>query len=322
MNIAKSVVMLILVVLSSQTSAEPVSRVYSGVFSNILKLGGDTDAAALFVTGDTFTLTLAYDTDAPLTGSSSTDAQYGGAGTIDVQFSNGYSAGLTNQTITVKNNGVIGSNNTWDQMSISGAPSYGAPVGSAALVSVNFTLSETLTGTVLASTDLIPVPSVNLFTSLRRIELVFQQGGATNFVRGTITAETIPDPTPVLACLGFQPPVSNSVVKVKKNRAIPFKAQLIDGAGQYADDMLVSAFPVAQVLFDDGVNSAIDVSAYALATGAGSDGNQFEFLDGTWQYNLKTSKFTAKGTYTVTLQSGDTGTYIVGPVCVGQFVIE
>lgn len=302
--------------------AEVVNRTYNGVFGNILKLGGDTDAAAMFNPGDTFTLTLTYDTDAPQTSSDATDAGYDGAGTLDVQYSNGYGAGLTNERISVKNNGLIGSNSTWDQFSMSDGPSYGASVGAANLVTINFTLAEALTGAVFSSTDLVPLPDVSLFTNQRRIELVFQQPGITNYVRGTITEDIVVGPTPIFACVGFQSPVLDKVVKVQKNRTIPFKARLTDDASQYIDDSGVTAHAVAQVLFDDGVNPAIDVTADALAVGAGTDGNQFEFVDGVWQYNLKTIKYTAAGTYTLSMQSGDNDEYIVSPVCVGQFVIE
>lgn len=306
----------------NQVQAENVNRSYQGVFSNIFKLGGTTDAASLFLSGDTFTINLTYDTEALRTFSNSTDAFYDGAGTLNVQYSNGYDAGLTGRRISVKNNGLIGSNWTWDSFSMSDSPSYGANIGAASLVAINFRLNETLTGTALSSTDLVPVPYFSLFTNMRRIELVFQQPGITNYVRGTIIEEVVIDPTPTFSCEGFQAPVHDKVVKVKKNRTIPFKAQLFDDTDQAIDNFFVVSSPIVQVLFDDGITSAVDVTVDALAVGAGTVGNQFEFVDGAWQYNLKTSGYSAIGTYTVSMQSGDNSEYIVSPICVGQFVIE
>jgi hypothetical protein len=59
-----------------------------------------------------------------------------------------------------------------------------------------------------------------------------------------------------------------------------------------------------------------------LSAGAGTDGNQFEFLDSKWQFNLKAKNYSATGTYTTTLESGDTDEYLVDPTCTGSFVID
>ena len=127
---------------------------------------------------------------------------------------------------------------------------------------------------------------------------------------------------PTLDCVGFEPPMNAGAVKVKKNRVLPFKAQLLDEDNQSIDDIGIAAPPVIQVIFQDGILPAENVSSEALPAGAGTDGNQFEFLDGKWQFNLKTRNYNAAGTYTVTIESGDTDEYLFDPTCEGTFVIN
>ena len=56
-----------------------------------------------------------------------------------------------------------------------------------------------------------------------------------------------------------------------------------------------------------GGGAAVDVTDDALPAGFGTDGNEFEYNLGVqvWQYNLKTKDYTAAGTYTITIVSGD-----------------
>lgn len=122
-----------------------------------------------------------------------------------------------------------------------------------------------------------------------------------------------------LTCSGFEPPLARGPVTVKKNRPLPFKGQLFGAGGQLVDDSGIVAPPVIQVIFDNSV----DVSDDVLSSRAGTNGNQFEFLGGKWRFNLKIKNFTDKGTYTVTMESGDTTEYqIDDPTCTGQFVIK
>jgi hypothetical protein len=127
---------------------------------------------------------------------------------------------------------------------------------------------------------------------------------------------------PALSCVGFDAPLDGGAVTVKKNRVLPLKGRLVDGAGQLVDDLGITTRPVLTVTFDDGVNPAEDVTDDALPAGAGSDGNQFEFLDTHWQYNLKTKNYSASGTYTVTMVSGDSSEYTLEPECSAEFVIN
>jgi len=133
----------------------------------------------------------------------------------------------------------------------------------------------------------------------------------------------VPPPVPSYACIGFDPPMDKGPVKVKKNRVLPLKAELVDADGYPVTNTDVIAPPLIQVMFDSGTGGdAVDVTDDALAAGHGTDGNQFEFSDGKWRFNLKTKDYTASGTYTVAMVSGDGSEYIIDPSCEAVFVIE
>ncbi len=145
----------------------------------------------------------------------------------------------------------------------------------------------------------------------------YQSGGSeVDYVR--MAYNQIPEVT----CVGFEPPMDAGPVKVKKNRVLPLKAQL------YSDSLTdgeIGSAPVIQVLFDPGLGAdPTDVTDQALSVGMGTDGNQFVWSeeDEKWQFNLKTKNYTATGTYTVTMLSGDDTEYEVQPTCEAIFVIE
>jgi hypothetical protein len=125
-----------------------------------------------------------------------------------------------------------------------------------------------------------------------------------------------------LNCVGFAPPMDKGPVIVRQNRALPFKAQLFDQSGTaFTDTQLGSAPPVINVSYDAGTGSQpTDVTALAVPAGLGTPGNQFVFADGVWQFNLKTTNYTAPGTYRVTILPGDS--YTIEPACSGSFVIK
>jgi hypothetical protein len=100
-----------------------------------------------------------------------------------------------------------------------------------------------------------------------------------------------------------------------------YKAQLLDGITPI-NDLDITAPPVIQVMFVAGMAPAIDVTDDALSAGAGTEGNQFEFLDSKWQFNLKTKNYTGAGTYTTTMESGDEAEYLIEPTCEATFVID
>lgn len=125
-----------------------------------------------------------------------------------------------------------------------------------------------------------------------------------------------------LACQGFGPPLESGPVIVKKNKALPLKAMLLDGSTPVTNLDIVAP-PVIQVLYNSGIGGdAIDVTDYALQAGQGTEGNQFEF-DGTWwHFNLGIKNYIAPGTYTVSMISGDATIYMVAPTCTAQFVVK
>jgi len=128
---------------------------------------------------------------------------------------------------------------------------------------------------------------------------------------------------PAYACEGFEPPMNLGAVTVRGNRALPFKARLIDESGMELTGYDLLSPPVIQVLFQAGDDDPVDVSGDALPAGQGTDGNQFEYTsDGKWQFNLKTKNYSAAGSYIVYLASGDNAEYVVESTCQAVFVIE
>lgn len=104
---------------------------------------------------------------------------------------------------------------------------------------------------------------------------------------------------------------------------LPVKAQIFNATGDLVTDADIFAQPVIQVLFASGIGDAIDVTDEALPVGLGTEGNQFVFIDESkWQFNLKTGEYTASGTYSIFILSGDDSEYIIDPSCEAQFVIE
>lgn len=110
---------------------------------------------------------------------------------------------------------------------------------------------------------------------------------------------------------------------MRKNRAIPFRALLVDNQGiEITGGDLISP-PVINVSFlaVSGGESE-DVTDEALPAGHGTEGNAFIYTGERWQYNLSTRNYDSPGTYVVTMRSGDENEYLVEPTCTGTFVIE
>ena len=128
----------------------------------------------------------------------------------------------------------------------------------------------------------------------------------------------------VIECAGFEPPMGINPVRVKKNRALPLKAELFDAEGIFAKtDADFTAPPVVQVMLDGAASGEGDVSDDVLPAGQGYEGNQFVFTDDSkWQFNLKTKNYSAPGTYIVSMESGDPDAYEFVPQCVAQFEIQ
>ena len=128
--------------------------------------------------------------------------------------------------------------------------------------------------------------------------------------------------TPGYHSSGFEPPMDKGAVKVKKNRVLPLKAELLDVDGNPVTDADITAPPVIQVIFIPTVGDAEDVTDEALSAGQGDNGNQFVYTGSQWQLNLKTKNYSASGMYTITMVSGDGCEYVIDPVFTAQFVIE
>jgi hypothetical protein len=142
-----------------------------------------------------------------------------------------------------------------------------------------------------------------------------------NRALSSVEAQQLFDPPPQLVCNGFEPPMETYPVTVKGNRALPLKAQLFDADGYFVTDMDIVAAPVLQVMFQSVTGGTPeDVTDLALPAGLGNEGNQFVFTDELkWQYNLKTKDYTASGTYTISIVSGDDAEYVIDPACETSF---
>lgn len=137
---------------------------------------------------------------------------------------------------------------------------------------------------------------------------------------------TSPLPEVSYSCAGFDPPMADGPVTVKKNRALPLKAQLFDKDGNAITN--IANPPLIQVTFRSTLaQGAEDVTGDAFPVGQGTNGNQFVFTGEHWQYNLKTTNYSAPGTYRVTMVSGNRDPnnvdgYFFFPPCTARFIIK
>jgi hypothetical protein len=131
-------------------------------------------------------------------------------------------------------------------------------------------------------------------------------------------------PAPTYTCVGFDSPFNVSLLmKHTNNRVIPLKATLDDQNGVVVSGSTIAgAAPVVTISFTGATGPAVDETDQLLPAGQSSIGNTFTYNSSTgeWQYNMDSSPFTATGTYTVTLTSGDATKYTVSPTCTGTFV--
>jgi hypothetical protein len=116
--------------------------------------------------------------------------------------------------------------------------------------------------------------------------------------------------------VGFQAPFNNPIALPKNSkRAIPLTIQLFDQNNNLVNPTTLNAAgPVVSLMYSSGSSPAVVVpSADLLPEGQSSTGNQFTFdsATNTWQFKLDTSPFTAPGTYTVSVQTGDGSQYAI-----------
>ena len=118
---------------------------------------------------------------------------------------------------------------------------------------------------------------------------------------------------------GFEPPMRPEGITVKKNRTIPFKAALFDNGNLVTGLVPPPVIEVTWVGHPEWVPPGED----GLSPGQSMDGNQFEFIDGYWQFNLSLKKCcSSAGEYIVTMESGDPTEYEITPTPTGSFVLE
>ncbi len=126
------------------------------------------------------------------------------------------------------------------------------------------------------------------------------------------------------SCAGFQSPFDVALsLKQKVQRAIPLKMQLLDASGNVVTDTTIAgAAPVVNINYTAVNSTAVDETSLLDPIGQSSNGNSFSYnsTTQTWQYNLSSSPFSASGTYTVTVTTGDATQYSVSPTCSGTFV--
>jgi hypothetical protein len=131
-------------------------------------------------------------------------------------------------------------------------------------------------------------------------------------------------PVETLSCAGFEPPLANGPVKVKGNRALPLKTEIFDADGFAVTDGDLAVPPVVQIWYEFGTPNEDFIEVEALPAGQGDEGNQFVFTDDEkWQFNLKTANYTASGTYTIFMETGDDSEYVFAtPTCTAEFVVK
>lgn len=126
-----------------------------------------------------------------------------------------------------------------------------------------------------------------------------------------------------LSCEGFEPPMDQGAVTVgnsQKRQVLPLLAQLKRSDGSVVANTDLSWPPVVQVTYTSTLIDAIDITPSALRLSYKTAGNQFVFQGDQWLFNLSVKDYTAPGTYTIEMRSGDETTYKFEPTCSGQFV--
>lgn len=150
--------------------------------------------------------------------------------------------------------------------------------------------------------------------------LVYSPAGGPQYIKSVTVALSAPN----YSCIGFQSPFNVTLLlKQKVQRAIPLQMQLLDGSGNALTSATIAgAAPVVNITYAGVNSSAVDDTSLLDPIGQSSSGNSFSYnaTAQTWQYNLSSSPFTASGTYTVTVSTGDATQYSVSPTCTGTFV--
>src|SRR6478672_10409772 len=113
---------------------------------------------------------------------------------------------------------------------------------------------------------------------------------------------------------------TNTLYNIEVNAAANHLGEILDEA-----HLLLPVEHHAPTFTCQGFDAPLDSGAVtdeALPTGESSQGNQFAYSDGAWRYNLSTKNYTAKGTYLLSLVSGDQTEYLVDPPCSAAFFVK
>ena len=124
-----------------------------------------------------------------------------------------------------------------------------------------------------------------------------------------------------LSCNGYSSPLDREIIVKGKGRVLPFKADLVDEVGAVITGTDLTAPPVIDINFNSESQEE-GLLEPDLSAGPGTAGNEFEFVDGVWQFNLRVKECcTASGQYTITMTSGEATEYAIAPTCTGTFQI-
>ena len=212
---------------------------------------------------------------------------------------------------------------------------YLAYASSGIVIYINDVLVDTIWTNGVGVTNTVWSIANYTFTATGTSSTIKFMATGTSDGAGTLIDDVKLFPITELSCEGFETPMNNGPVKVRKNKGgrelppdapstlvLPLKAELSDSDG-FITDADIAARPVLQVRFDSGGGVANDVTADALPAGVVTKGNQFAFTnDGKWGFNLGTWNYTAPGTYTISVASGDETEYLINPTCTATFVVE
>jgi hypothetical protein len=123
---------------------------------------------------------------------------------------------------------------------------------------------------------------------------------------------------PTYSCVGFDPPLDTVAIHVRNNkRVLPFKAMLVDGAGNPVTDINPPKLECLDI-GGGGNPTAVPVEDF-LPAGKGTDGNQFELTGDSWQYNLKLWNF-GPSTYECYMIPGNG--YNIDPTCTVEVEVQ
>ena len=295
---------------------------------------GGTPVDGQFMAGDTFRMRFVLDTEEEFVpdGSSDSQSMYRQSYPINITFNEG--SGPVLSTIHVEDPPWFGAEQ--HRTVVEGLRQHESGNNSEGMhfyldgeiltidwIDLVFGFREFSAPFAFVDTILMPLPEFSEFDQAR-LDLNFVNWGESplsTIVSGYFESLT---QVPITTCSGFYAPMDSHPVRVKKNRVLPLKIELFDAFGSELTDSDLLKAPVVEITRSSNNSlEPVDVSDDALAAGLGTDGNEFEYTDyGYWQFNLKTSSYSAAGTYTVKVLSGDEWSYTLGSECSTSFTIR